>query len=845
MAEVSGDFGGTPITLNNAATEATLKQLVAAIGILSAKSGKDIKSQKQLDAELKKFYKNLEKSDKTLAKLNKAQEEEAKKRKALADALNAEEEKRQRAAAATEMSIRGVRNFTSAVENTITKMTGMMGSLAGMGNSFTGAASAFSSIPLVGGVLGTVFGAIATSGDRVYNSFRDAASVGANFNGSIRDMVNAAGSAGLTIEQFSGIIKRNGESVALLGAGTQDGAKQLAKMGKMMRDSAVGDDLARLGYNTEEINEGMAKFGGMMARTGKQMDQKDLVRMSGEYLKNLAAVSELTGKNKDALQAEADARMADSQYRLMLAKLDPEGAKNLELMMSSIPKEHQAGLKEIIATGTAVSEEAQAAMAYMNKTGQSAMALGAQMRSSGTLTREQAIEFDRSRQIEMKAMADEAKTRGGHLNVLGNFGNAVEQKLVVGVLDAAARTKDLGEAITDQEKATAEAAKKQKDSLDPAAMKKFQENIAELSNKFTMFLAQNMPLLMSAFDKLTSLVTSTLLPAFNFLLDHFKAIVIGLVAFKVVLGAAALAMKAIEMHKALTGPGTLPTKPMFVSDVGGKGALGGGDAGGKKGKGIGKLVRGAGAVGAVVSAGMLVSDLSDISEDEKSGKITAAEAKEQKGGAVGGAVGGAGGAMAGAAAGAAIGSVVPIIGTAIGGIIGGIAGAYVGRKGGEAAGKAVVSESKPGAKSTAPVKAEAPKSSAAPADTRVPINYGGGPEALLKQFANQENTPMVKEAQQKVAQAEAARKEIESKAQAEAKAKEEALKKADAAKEEAEKKTKGGATAPAGQESSETLLAQLNSNMAQLIRINKEQKDISEKQLGVQRSLTGDLFASV
>jgi hypothetical protein len=75
MAEVSGDFGGTPITLNNAATEATLKQLVAAIGILSAKSGKDIKSQKQLDAELKKFYKNLEKSDKTLKKLNQAQEE--------------------------------------------------------------------------------------------------------------------------------------------------------------------------------------------------------------------------------------------------------------------------------------------------------------------------------------------------------------------------------------------------------------------------------------------------------------------------------------------------------------------------------------------------------------------------------------------------------------------------------------------------------------------------------------------------------------------------------------------------------------------------------------------------
>jgi hypothetical protein len=451
--------------------------------------------------------------------------------------------------------------------------------------------------------------------------------------------------------------------------------------------------------------------------------------------------------------------------------------------------------------------------------------------------------------------------------VLGNFGTGVEQKLTLGVLNAAARTKDLGEAMSDQEKAVAEAAKKQKDAMDPAAMKKLQEGIATLSNEFTKFLAQNMPMLTSAFGQLTSLVTSTLLPAFNFLMSHFTAIVAGLVAFKLALAGAALYVKAQEMKKAISGPGTA-ANPAHVL-VRNPGALGGGagvdvdgDGKGKKGgKGkfgkIGNFVKGAGAVGAVVGAGMLYSDISDINEQEKKGEITAAEAKEKKGGAVGGAVGGAGGAMAGAAAGAALGSVVPILGTAIGGIVGGIVGGYLGRSGGEAAGKKVMAETKSAAKTATPVKAEAPKSSTAPTDTRVPINYGGGPEALLKQFVNQENTPMVKEAQQKVAQAEAARKEIEAKAQAESKAKEDAIKKAEmaakekaaaeaTAKEEAAKKTKGGAAgSPAGQESAETLLAQLNSNMAQLIKINKEQKDIGERQLGVQRSLTGDLFASV
>jgi hypothetical protein len=843
MAEVSGDFGGTPITLNNAATEATLKQLVAAIGILSAKSGKDIKSQKQLDAELKKFYKNLEKSDKTLKKLNQAQEEEVKKRKALADALNLEEEKYRRAAVASEMAADGAKNFTAAVESTVSKMTGMMSSLAGMGNSFSGAASAFSSLPLVGGLLGTVFGAIASSGDRVYNSFREAASVGANFNGSIRDMIQGASEAGLTIEQFAGIIKRNGEDVALLGTGTQDGAKQLAKLGKIMKASPIGDDLARLGYNTEEISEGMAKFGGMMAKTGKQLDQGDLVKMSGEYLKNLTAMSELTGKSKDALQAESDARMADSQYRLMLARMDAEGAKNFELLMQSVPKAHQAGLKEIITTGTANSDAAKATMAFMNQTGQSALALGQTMRQTGTLTKEQFFAFDATRRAEAKANMEDAKAGRGVITTIGNFGTSLEQDIAVGMMDVAAQSGNARDALEKQNQALADKAKKDKDALDPAAMKKFQENIAELSNKFTTFLAQNMPLLMSAFDKLTSLVTNTLLPAFNFLMDHFTAIVVGLVAFKVVLGAAALAMKAIEMHKALTGPGTNFNKPMWVKDVagGGKGGGGGGGGKGKFGK-IGNYVKGAGALGAVVGAGMLVSDLSDISEQEKDGTITAAEAKEQKGGAVGGAVGGAGGAMAGAAAGAAIGSVVPVLGTAIGGIVGGIVGGYLGRTGGQAAGKAVMAETKTKAKAAEKTVA-ASTAAATPADTRVAMNYSAGSESLLKQFAKQENSPMVKEAQQKVEQAEAARKEIEAKAQTEAKAKQAAEEKAAAEKAKIEKEKENKSKAPT-QESAESLLASLNTRMAELIKINKGTQAVSEQQLSVQKGMTSDLFAA-
>ena len=41
MAEVTGDLGGQPIQLNNAATEATLKQLLAAMTVMVNNTGKD------------------------------------------------------------------------------------------------------------------------------------------------------------------------------------------------------------------------------------------------------------------------------------------------------------------------------------------------------------------------------------------------------------------------------------------------------------------------------------------------------------------------------------------------------------------------------------------------------------------------------------------------------------------------------------------------------------------------------------------------------------------------------------------------------------------------------------
>ncbi|MBK5645724.1 MAG: hypothetical protein I4N51_00340, partial [Acinetobacter sp.] len=81
-------------------------------------------------------------------------------------------------------------------------------------------------------------------------------------------------------------------------------------------------------------------------------------------------------------------------------------------------------------------------------------------------------------------------------------------------------------------------------------------------------------------------------------------------------------------------------------------------------------------VGALMSAGFLAKDLSDIAESDASKRLKT----NRVGSAIGSTAGGIGGAFGGAAAGAAIGSVIPLVGTVAGGIVGAVLGGIGGDK---------------------------------------------------------------------------------------------------------------------------------------------------------------------
>jgi predicted chitinase len=617
MAEVTGDLGGQPIQLNNAATEATLKQLLAAMLAQVAMQNKGTKKDNATQKELEKELTRLAGSAKAVAKANDDLSKSAKKqyddsvrdaaaRKKAADLEQQQIKNLQLTSAATNA-------FANGLEAGIEKLAKTVNTFSNLNSSFTSAASAMSTIPLVGGALATVFGTVAQAGERTYKSFQQASSVGANFGGSINAMIQSATGAGLTFDQFSAVIAKNGENIAMMATSAEDGASRLGKLGKELRSDrfkSVNADLARLGYTTEDTNGGMARYAGLLAKTG-QLEGKsnaELVQGSADYLKNLDQLSKLTGKSKDALKAEQDALMADAAYRIRLSNMDPKGQEELNKLMLATPKHMQAGLKEIITFGSATTDAGREYTTFMQKSAGTANNVYAEIERTGTLSAKTAQNMYDVQKGEATALI---KTPTAKL--LSNVGNSMQQSLILGASDLAAQSGNLGDAQKKQADELAAAAKRQqdmKDAIDPAQLQKFQTLIAEINNQFTEMAARFMPELQSAFERLSSFVKAYILPVFEFMMSHIEAVIGALVVFKL----AALGMKtylAVKEFKASLR-GASASTPMFVKDVSGGlgGSNAGGVGGGKDGKG-GKGGKG-GAILDVATTALMVGGIGNM-----------------------------------------------------------------------------------------------------------------------------------------------------------------------------------------------------------------------------------------
>jgi hypothetical protein len=181
-------------------------------------------------------------------------------------------------------------------------------------------------IPVVGDGLGqlgaagieiasTVTQAIATELDEVASGFRDIASRGAILNGNLGDITTASLAAGFGIESLGKILDNNASVLAAFGDASE-GATAVLKNLAALRTSDLYNPLLQLGFTVEGLADVASDYYETLVRTGRlemlQAGNEALVAQeTGEYAKNLAALSRLTGRNVDEIRAEIRQRQEE------------------------------------------------------------------------------------------------------------------------------------------------------------------------------------------------------------------------------------------------------------------------------------------------------------------------------------------------------------------------------------------------------------------------------------------------------------------------------------------------------------------------------------------------------
>lgn len=757
-----------------------------------------------------------------------------------------------------------------AFGNALSGITDVIGSFANVGDSVERAAQ---QIPIFGGMLGTVAAAAVKTNEALLAASKS----GAAFGGSITQFAGAASSAGMTMDKFGALVARNGEGMLGFGATTEEGSKRFSQVSKALRTTS--SDLYALGFSTEDINQGLASYGSLMRTQGLQGKQSNEQMVNGAktYLRELDAMAKVTGEERSAKEAQMKALAQDAQFQASMAGQSAEARQSFLTTVGKIPGPLQGFVKDFLATGTLTTEETQRIGAMMGGDVMNELqGLRNKLQSGAVLS---AQEQDRLGIIMKRAAEQQLKNAGTSL---------------AGATDMHGSVVAVASALTIQEGAVKKSAEEQRAAALESSgfnkkMQESQQRLAEFSNGFQIALANSgmIDFLMNAFSVMANLVQTFVVPAFNILATVITSI--GGFLFRTlgpvftVLGEAITTIGDYLVDA--LGPTfeyigeVIGTFSAFVEDNIIPIMLGLGTALiaanlatiANVAATIAKTIALIALIGPIglVALGMaaLASPLLPIALGIAA-LIGLFKVLYDNGWSFGTAIDAVKDNLKRFGLGFKdiINDILAWLGPTFGGISKEEADK---RKEASDAAKKELDDRRTERDSKRKLVADerqAQKDSNAKArennkigkkeladkkaiaDEKSKLDYNASTEGLLKQYAIKEGSPLVpKDKQEAAKKAEGTKKEIEAKGEAKTAADEKA--KADAvAKEEADKKSKEGGDkpkTPAGQESAETLLAQLNTSMARLIQLTAQTTTNTYEQVKATKSLSGDLFNNV
>ena len=327
---VTVDIDGGRVEISDVATEKTLERLVNLME--KSSTGKD----KGTIAEVKARVANTKQLTTGVVKLKGLASAGSDATDALEDA----------AKSANTFAARG-KKMLDAVLGSAKGLINFGGEVAGTGMNMKSLGDAVDKNASQFGALGAVFGAAAGAivghSANLIDTFDGLSSTGATFTNNLFDLERVAANSYMSLEQMTGLLRQNSESLAVFGGSARLGAKRFTEMNRVVQDT-YRTDFAMMGIKASESAEMLAQFTAMQARNTQfaTLGVQQQAQAGANFVKEVQMMANLTGQDRKQLAQ----KMANDKRRA-----------DVELQMSRMQGEAASGARAAFATmGTQFGE---------------------------------------------------------------------------------------------------------------------------------------------------------------------------------------------------------------------------------------------------------------------------------------------------------------------------------------------------------------------------------------------------------------------------------------------------------------------------------------------------------
>ena len=341
---VTGDLGGKPVTLNNAAEENTLQDIKSLLG--QTTKAANINANNINTANIA--------AGKAAGGLSSVANSSGYASKSLDNVSNSvrqwSKDARENIAMATTAFGRSVTSTGASLSSRLS----MMGE---------GAQKLLEGLPgLLGTVSGAAAGIIAGQIAGVAESYEKAQASGGSFGNSMMNYADIANQAGLTMGQLQRIATQSAEALSRFGGTTNQGARQFARFNKGLQDSPLQADFIRMGMSIEQQGIAMAEYTGNLARFGADLGTlptKQVVAGMANLTRQQKMFATINGTTLDQERQKAKQQAMDIDSRVIVRGMEADQAetalKFIEQMGTSYGTVGAQYAKEMLVHGRTVS----------------------------------------------------------------------------------------------------------------------------------------------------------------------------------------------------------------------------------------------------------------------------------------------------------------------------------------------------------------------------------------------------------------------------------------------------------------------------------------------------------